>query len=250
LQNGTKISHYLNLIDGRYIDLASQQFVDGTIFTDPMPKKKSFSSTREYCLSNENTNNRYKILKTKFAKYIYYGLPRQITNYQFQCHTSIFYGCMTKSFILKIMNKQEIIEIQKRILDLVPNKSGIYLKYCCSEISRLIIKWLWDYNKSYKFYILKGFCVMGGKMSHDILAIEEDNGYLIIDPTIWQFFPDASTILVYEGSSLDAGIDKIKNKYNCTWVLEKQEKVPSTLEQKKQLEIINSNINDNIKEFI
>jgi len=67
LPNGKKISHYLNLIDGEYVDLTSQQFADGTTFSDPKPKLKSFSSTREYCLSYENTNNRYKILKAKVA---------------------------------------------------------------------------------------------------------------------------------------------------------------------------------------
>jgi len=71
LPSGKKISHYFNLVNGKYIDLTSQQFADETIFTDPMPKKKSFSSTREYCLSNENTNNRYEILKAKVAKCIH-----------------------------------------------------------------------------------------------------------------------------------------------------------------------------------
>jgi isopentenyldiphosphate isomerase len=65
LTDGKKVSHYLNLIDGRYIDLTIQQFADGTTFSSPKPKKKSFSSTREYCLSHEDTNNRYEVLKTK-----------------------------------------------------------------------------------------------------------------------------------------------------------------------------------------
>lgn len=71
LQNGDKISHYLNLIDGKYIDLTSQQFNEGAIFSDPKPKKKSSSSTREYCLSYENTNNRYEILKAKVMEYVH-----------------------------------------------------------------------------------------------------------------------------------------------------------------------------------
>jgi hypothetical protein len=71
LPNGEKISHYLNLIDGNYIDLTSQQFADGTTYPSPKPKTKGYSSTREYCLSYEDTNNRYEILKAKVAKCIH-----------------------------------------------------------------------------------------------------------------------------------------------------------------------------------
>jgi hypothetical protein len=71
LSNGKKISHYFNLVNGKYIDLTIQQFSDGTTFSDPKPKQKSFSSTREYCLSYENTNKRYEILKAKVAKCIH-----------------------------------------------------------------------------------------------------------------------------------------------------------------------------------
>lgn len=70
LPNGDIISHYLNLIGGKYIDLTSQQFNEGVIFSNPMSKKKSFSSTREYCLSYVDTNDRYEILKAKVAKCI------------------------------------------------------------------------------------------------------------------------------------------------------------------------------------
>jgi hypothetical protein len=71
LPNGTEISHYLNLINGKYIDLTIQQFTDGTTFSSPKPKQKNFPSTREYCLSYKNTNKRYEILKAKVAKYIH-----------------------------------------------------------------------------------------------------------------------------------------------------------------------------------
>lgn len=146
------------------------------------------------------------------------------------------------------MDKQEIIKVQNRILDLSPNRSGIYLKYCCSEISRLIIRWLWSYDKTCKFYILKGSGAMDGKMSHDILVVNKDNIYSIIDPTIWQFFPDAKSILAYEGIDLEKGIDNIKRKYKCNWVLGKQEEIPDDKTAKEYTEIIKSIINDNLKE--
>lgn len=71
LPSGKYISHYLNLIDGEYIDITSKQFPAGTTFSEPMPKNKSFSSTRKYCLSYEDTNNRYKILKAKVAELVH-----------------------------------------------------------------------------------------------------------------------------------------------------------------------------------
>lgn len=148
------------------------------------------------------------------------------------------------------MNKQEIINLQNRILDLAPGRSGVYLKYCCSEISRLITKWIWNYDKSYKFYILKGGCVMGNEISHDILVVEKDDTYLIIDPTIWQFFPNAKTIAVYQGTSLERGISNISRKYKCTWVLGMQEEIPDKKLQIEYLRIINSIIDDNLKESI
>lgn len=71
LPSGKEVSHYLNLVNGRYIDLTSQQFTEGAIFSNPIPKKKSYSSTREYCLSYEDTSNRYEILKAKVATFIH-----------------------------------------------------------------------------------------------------------------------------------------------------------------------------------
>lgn len=143
---------------------------------------------------------------------------------------------------------QQIFKIQNRILDLAPNKSGAYLEYCCSEISRLIIKWFADYDNSYEFYILKGTGVLNGELTHDILVIKDKDRFLIIDPTIWQFFPNAKTILVYDGNSLEEGIEKIKQKYKCEWVLGSQEELPDTKTQRKYLEIIRQNIKENIEE--
>ena len=148
------------------------------------------------------------------------------------------------------MSKQEIVEIQNRILDLAPNRSGIYLKYCCSEISRLIIKWFWDYNQSYEFYILKGTSVENNELSHDILVVKKDEDYLIIDPTIWQFFSNAKTIVIYKGNNLGEGIKKVQQKYKCNWVLGGLEEIPDHRAQVEYLKIINSIIDDNIEESI
>lgn len=146
------------------------------------------------------------------------------------------------------MNEKEINEIQNKILDLSPSKLGTDFKYCCSEICRLIIKWFSNYDMSYKYYILKGANVMGGKMAHDILIVKKGNEVAIIDPTIWQFFPDAKTILVYTSNSLQEGINYANKKYNCNFVLGGPEQVPDQDIEKEYLDIIKSIIRENIKD--
>jgi len=147
------------------------------------------------------------------------------------------------------MNKQEIIKLQNKILDMVPNRSGIYLVDCCSEISRLIIGWLFAYDNNYEFYILKGDNVLSSDKSHDILVVKKGSEISIIDPTIWQFFPKAKTILVYGGNDIKSGIDKIKRKYKGNWNLGKQESIPDSDTQKMYINIIKSNIIENVKEI-
>jgi hypothetical protein len=147
------------------------------------------------------------------------------------------------------MNKDKVIEIQNRILDLAPNRSGLYLKYCCSELSRLIIKWLFDYDKNYKFYILKAENVIGSQIAHDILVIKNNETYSIIDSTIWQFFPEANSILVYEGNDIKEAISSLNQKYKCNWLLGEQEQVPGAKTEQEYMNIVKDIIKDNIAEF-
>ncbi|MGW6423031.1 YunG family protein [Nocardia sp. NPDC055053] len=68
LPNGDTVSHYFNLIDGRPVDLTSEQFPEHTQFSEPAPKTKGFASTREFCLSYEHTKQRYELLRTRVAE--------------------------------------------------------------------------------------------------------------------------------------------------------------------------------------
>jgi len=63
LPTGQKISHYFNFIDGKVVDLTRSQFPEGSIIPEGSEKKKDFSSTREFMLSNVNTKRRYEQLK-------------------------------------------------------------------------------------------------------------------------------------------------------------------------------------------
>lgn len=70
LPSGDTVSHYFNLIDGRPVDLTSEQFPEHTQFTEPAPKTKGFASTREFCLSYEHTKQRYDLLRARVAEHL------------------------------------------------------------------------------------------------------------------------------------------------------------------------------------
>ncbi|MBF6175573.1 YunG family protein [Nocardia blacklockiae] len=70
LPNGKTVSHYLNAIDGEAIDLTRQQFPPGTRFTIPGPRTRGFTSTRQYCLSDDHTRHRYEMLSRRVMEYL------------------------------------------------------------------------------------------------------------------------------------------------------------------------------------
>lgn len=61
--DGRTGSHYFNVIDGKIVDLTRQQFPADAVVSDGQPKTKGFASTREYCLSFDATQQRYRLLK-------------------------------------------------------------------------------------------------------------------------------------------------------------------------------------------
>ncbi|MGK8521515.1 YunG family protein [Nocardia asteroides] len=70
LPSKEKVSHYFNVVDGSVIDLTRDQFPEGTTFTQSTTKPGRYSSTREYCLSYENTRLRYEKLRNRVAHYV------------------------------------------------------------------------------------------------------------------------------------------------------------------------------------
>ena len=68
LPGSTTHSHYFNEIQGEDIDFTREQWPKGTIVPKGIEKKKAFSSTRDYLLSNAYTRKRYEILKNNVDK--------------------------------------------------------------------------------------------------------------------------------------------------------------------------------------
>lgn len=65
LPDGQKISHYFNFIHGKEVDFTRNQFPECTIIPKGIKKNKTFQTTREFILSDADTNSRYQLLKKK-----------------------------------------------------------------------------------------------------------------------------------------------------------------------------------------
>lgn len=146
------------------------------------------------------------------------------------------------------MNKTIIKNIQSRVLELLPKERqsdrAILLHDSCSELSRLVAGWLEEDKQFTQYFILKGVHVYATKKSHDILAvIDFSNKVYLIDPTIWQFFPQEESILVGEVNSLAEATVVAEDKYGGTWKMREELKNISVKEKEEWLKMVNININ-------
>jgi len=150
------------------------------------------------------------------------------------------------------MNKNIIKKIQKQVIQLLPvgqqNQPGILLADSCSEVSRLVAGWIKILDKSNRILIMKGINVRGTSQAHDILAVITDNNQVyIIDPTIWQFFPQVKSILVFISDNINIALDKIKSMYGGQWFKSEEFIQIDKNEEKKYLDIISHNIRENLR---
>ena len=66
LPDGESISHYFNkLPSGEIRDLTREQFPQGTVVPEGVPKTKQFATTRDYVLSFAVTRQRYETLRDR-----------------------------------------------------------------------------------------------------------------------------------------------------------------------------------------
>lgn len=147
---------------------------------------------------------------------------------------------------MNMMNKKYIEGIQKKILALLPEeklqKKKLLLEDCCSELSRLVASWINENDEYSCQVILKGGNVCSTNKSHDILASIKNGKIYLIDPTIWQFFPNEGSILIGEYTSLDEAIVASAKKYGGHWQKSEIPKKISSEEKDKWLKIVKDNI--------
>lgn len=148
------------------------------------------------------------------------------------------------------MNNKYFKGIQNRILELLPKEKrkekALLLEDCCSELSRLVASWISENDESSSQAILKGDNVRDTKKSHDILASIKNGRVYLIDPTIWQHFPNENSILVGEYSSIDKAISAAANKYGGTWKKSESLKKISSKEEYELMRTINNNIKESL----
>lgn len=98
-------------------------------------------------------------------------------------------------------------------------------KWNCSEISRIVgLKVLNDFGNDSKPFILKGNVTVTGlekENNHDILSFFDtvSGEYIVVDPTIWQFFPKIKSILLGRFNSIEECINFASQYYKGTWSL-------------------------------
>lgn len=146
------------------------------------------------------------------------------------------------------MNKKYIEEIQKNILKLLPKekrqKKALLLVDCCSELSRLVASWIKENCGSNHQIIFKSDNVCNTNKSHDILASINNGKVYLIDPTIWQFFPNEDSILIGEYTSLDEAITAATKKYGGHWKKSEDLKKISSEEKDEWQRIVKGNIKE------
>jgi len=146
------------------------------------------------------------------------------------------------------MNKKYIEEIQKKILELLPEEKRqnktLLLEDCCSELSRLVASWINESDESGHQAILKGDNVRNTNKSHDIIASIRNGKVHLIDPTIWQFFPNENSILIGEYTSLDKAVIAAAKKYGGNWQKNEDLREFSSEEKGEWLRIVKENIKE------
>ena len=90
-----------------------------------------------------------------------------------------------------------------------------------------------------KLFILKG--EYKPKKYHDILAVQLDNKFYLIDPSIWQFFKNKKTIFIGEFDGMANLFLKAKRIYGGKW--RSLENLTNFREEKKLIKMIKNNFN-------
>ena len=106
----------------------------------------------------------------------------------------------------------------------------------CSEIARLVGCWIIKDYPDTEISILKG--EFSNDMAHDILVVKYAHNIYVLDPTVWQIFPESGTIVVCTVNSITEAIAFVTNKYGGVWKVFELLKTCSQEEEQKLLGIV------------
>lgn len=147
------------------------------------------------------------------------------------------------------MNQENVKKIQSRVIELLTSQGEATLNIlafdCCSEMARLAGGWIQEMYKPDKLFILKGIDLKNGDHPHDVLAISKDTNISVVDPTIWQFFPDRG-IFVGEYRTLKETASELNKIYGGRWELSEELKNITEMQTKEWETLINETLAENL----
>lgn len=149
------------------------------------------------------------------------------------------------------MEKDYFSELQRFVVEIYESRCDkplwVASEFCCSEMTRYLgYKILNDLPEA-KAQILKG--KISDKLTHDVLLVELESKYTIIDPAVWQIFKDSEGIVMGEYTDLGSSLAGAKRIYKGDWTIsETLEKATTGKEAPELLNIINKIIQENCEE--
>lgn len=152
------------------------------------------------------------------------------------------------------MKKSFIDKIQKDIIVLLRESGGrkplcLLVKDSCSEISRLAGCWVLEKEPKVKVYIIKGEKIKNSNQNHDVLVIEKDRIFYLIDPTVWQFFKNKKEIFLGIFYTINESLSFLNEMYDGKWDISEKLNKNSCKQKDKWIKIIELNIRESILEI-
>jgi sulfur transfer complex TusBCD TusB component (DsrH family) len=118
--------------------------------------------------------------------------------------------------------EDKIRKLEKRVRLLI-YRDGVTLSESardnCSEISRLFACWVLEQDPRARAFVAKGTDVVGVGSAHDILFIIAQEIVYLVDPTVWQIFPNRENVLMGTSDSLERALDIAANTYKGNWAI-------------------------------
>ncbi|MBI2064725.1 MAG: hypothetical protein HYT62_01585 [Candidatus Yanofskybacteria bacterium] len=140
------------------------------------------------------------------------------------------------------MDNNFMENIQRRVMGLLLTRSGnlqVAARDQCSEVARIVGCWILDEYPEHGVQICKG--TFSDESSHDILIIDDGKLLFLVDPTIWQKFPESENIFVGSVNDMPGAVSFLEEKYGGTWKLSEIMQKCDENYQQELLDIIKKN---------
>ncbi len=150
------------------------------------------------------------------------------------------------------MNQTSLRNVQQKVEVFFQDRSShplsVVAQDCCSEMTRLVGSWVLVDDPTVEVVILKGVGIQQTThRSHEILAVRTDSRFTLIDPTIWQLFPDASSIIVGEAETVSLSFSLLEEKYGGTWKVNEEPASISAKDVHELERILGQTIHENVR---